>query len=332
MWALLRSIDRSKVLYVNSFFERAFSILPTLMFWLKLCESKCMVVAPRGEFSRGALGLKRLRKRLYIGFVRALGMYNGVIWHASSAFEAEDIYRHFPLARRVDVAGVLPGLDSNPRPNASLVFTASDIAIQESSEPRSRSGKRPGRLRIVFVGRCSRMKNLSGALSLLAGVTGDIFFDIYGPAEDAEYWNECRSLIAALPPNIRARYEGEIEHERVAHVFAEHELLLLPTLGENFGHVIGEALAAGCPVLISDRTPWRDLEAEGVGWDLPLSEPERFRSVLQQCADEGHEWFEALSARARSYAAKRAAAPEIIAANRKLFQSALAWPNSPDPV
>jgi glycosyltransferase involved in cell wall biosynthesis len=166
---------------------------------------------------------------------------------------------------------------------------------------------------------------------LLAGVSGDVCFDIYGPAEDAEYWAECQDLIAALPPNIRVRYEGEIEHERIARVFAEHELFLLPTLGENYGHVICEALSAGCPVLISDQTPWRNLEAEGVGWDIPLGEAERFRSILQQCVDGDDEWFTALSKRAAEYAAKRASAPETIDANRRLFQTAFAWQSGGDP-
>jgi glycosyltransferase involved in cell wall biosynthesis len=166
------------------------------------------------------------------------------------------------------------------------------------------------------------MKNLSGALRMLAGILGDVSFDIYGPKEDLEYWEECQRLIAALPPNIRVRYEGEIEHERVADVLAGYDLFLFPTLGENYGHVISEALASGCPVLISDQTPWRNLEAEGIGWDIPLSETERFRSVLQQCVDGDDEWFTALSKRAMDYVAKRASAPETIDANRNLFKLA----------
>jgi glycosyltransferase involved in cell wall biosynthesis len=90
--------------------------------------------------------------------------------------------------------------------------------------------------------------------------------------------------------------------------------------------VICEALASGCPVLVSDQTPWRNLEAEGVGWDIPLGETERFRSVLQHCVDGDDEWYAALSTRAMDYAAKRASNPEIIDANRRLFQRAFAWP------
>ena len=56
--------------------------------------------------------------------------------------------------------------------------------------------------------------------------------------------------------------------------FQTAHYLLSPTTQENFGHSIVEAWAHGCPVLISDRTPWRGLEAHNVGWDWPLDESE----------------------------------------------------------
>ncbi len=60
--------------------------------------------------------------------------------------------------------------------------------------------------------------------------------------------------------------------------------MVLPTLNENFGHVIWESLAAGCPVLLSDQTPWRDLSSKGAGWDIPLNSPEIFVEQLQRVA------------------------------------------------
>jgi glycosyltransferase involved in cell wall biosynthesis len=124
----------------------------------------------------------------------------------------------------------------------------------------------------VFISRISPKKNLLFALRMLQSVLGDISFDIYGPIEDARYWNRCEKAIGTLPPNVRVKYMGMVEHEKVGEVFAEHDLFLFPTLGENYGHVICEALSAGCPVLISDQTPWRHLQEEGAGWDIPLAE------------------------------------------------------------
>lgn len=330
LWALLRSLDRRTILYLKSFCSRPFSILPVVMYRLGLCRPQCVVLAPGGEFSAGALQLKRLRKFLYIRMTRWLGLYYRLIWHASSDLEVADIRRQFPRVRHIDVAHAITNLNvthSTMRRRAGVI-TAPDIAGVAPQEQPEMRPKKPGQLRAVFVSRVARMKNLAGALRMLEGVSGNVSYDIYGPAEDAAYWAECQGLIAALPANIRVKYWGPIEHEQVARVFAEHDLFLLPTLGENYGHVICEALAAGCPVLISDQTPWRNLEAEGVGWALPLGETERFRSVLQQCVDAGTEWYAVLSARAMRYGVKHATDPETIAANRRLFQQAFAWPSS----
>jgi glycosyltransferase involved in cell wall biosynthesis len=321
-YALLRSVDRNTVLYLNSFFSPRFSMLPVLVRWLKLCRPRSLVLAPRGEFSLGALGIKRLQEFLYLRMSRGLGLYHGAIWQASSDFEVQDIRRQFPEARSSEAVEQAVGPASSWMRSSSVIMTAIDLLGAAPPRSQSKPGKRAGELRVVFVGRCSRMKNLSGALKLLAGVLGDVSFDLYGPVEDAEYWHECQGIISALPPNIRVRNNGEIEHKEVARVFSEHDLFLFPTLGENFGHVIGEAMMSGCPVLISDRTPWRNLQAEGVGWDIPLGETERFRSVLQQCVDGGSEWLAALSNRAQNYAVKRACDPVTIEANRKLFKLA----------
>ena len=45
------------------------------------------------------------------------------------------------------------------------------------------------------------------------------------------------------------------------------------------------------PVVISDRTPWRDLETVSAGWDLPLEE-EAFRKVLQRCIDMDNDEYQ----------------------------------------
>jgi len=54
---------------------------------------------------------------------------------------------------------------------------------------------------------------------------------------------------------------------------------------ESFGHAIFEALAVGCPVLISDRTPWKNLQEKKAGWDLPLSDIHLITKTLQIVTD-----------------------------------------------
>ena len=68
----------------------------------------------------------------------------------------------------------------------------------------------------------------------------------------------------------------------------------MPTLGENYGHAIFEAMTTGVPVMISDQTPWRNLEQMKVGWDIPLQMKDKFREAITQAAgwnqEEYDEW------------------------------------------
>jgi hypothetical protein len=54
----------------------------------------------------------------------------------------------------------------------------------------------------------------------------------------------------------------------------------MPTLGENFGHVILQSFMASTPVLISDKTPWKNLQNLNCGYDLDLNQPEFFSELL----------------------------------------------------
>ena len=112
---------------------------------------------------------------------------------------------------------------------------------------------------------------------MLKGVQGDITFNIVGPFEDPKYVQTCRKVCEDLAPNINVCFHGEVDHVRVHEILSSNHLFFLPTRGENFGHVILEALLAGCPILLSDQTPWKGLENFGIGWDIPLNHPENKR-------------------------------------------------------
>ena len=301
---LLCSTEYS-VLYLNSFFSPHFTIKPLMLRRLRLIPDKPLIIAPRGEFSLGALGLKSFKKQMYIMVAKVLGLYKGAVWQASSEREEADIRRWFGKDVRVIIAPNLPPV---------INVVDGSLIVQE---------KAMGCLKIVFLSRISRKKNLDGALKMLNGLKGQIQFDIYGPMEDKSYWADCQKIIGSLPGNIEVRYCGSVEHDKVGAVMREHDIFFLPTLGENFGHVILEALCAGCPVLISDQTPWRDLEEKGVGWDLPLEKIEMFREVLQRCVDMNNEEYVKWSEGAWGYGMQVTRDDGVVEQNRKLFYHAV---------
>ncbi len=103
----------------------------------------------------------------------------------------------------------------------------------------------------------------------LEGIQGKVELTIAGPIEDANYWQECMDTLSQQP-NIEFSQVGSVPHSAIHDLLSKHHIFAPPTLGENFGHAIIEAFDAGLGVLISDRTPWRNLERYGAGWDISL--------------------------------------------------------------
>ncbi|MGD0733404.1 MAG: glycosyltransferase [Terracidiphilus sp.] len=322
---MIRSLRQESydALYINGIWPRVYSMLPLACRRMGLLPPRRVVLAPRGELTDGAFSLKHKRKLFYLKLSAWLGFYQGIIWHGSTDLEETGIRRSigdFPVVNDPSFRSVNPKV--NGKRETGAIAIAKDMHLISLGVGRKKSAKAAGQLRIVFVSRISPKKNLLGALTLLQNLSGDVLFDVYGPAEDSEYWDRCKKIINTLPANIRVEYKGAIEHERVGEVFAEHDLFLFPTLAENFGHVICEALVAGCPVLLSDQTPWRNLQQKGVGWDVSLDDEERFRAVLQECVDADGDWYASLVARATEYGRMAATDPEIIEDNRRMFRYA----------
>lgn len=255
----LRTKDYDLV-YLNSFFSPRFSFFPLL---LAKALRKKVVLGPRGEFSKGALSLKSIKKRVFIKVFKLLGLHCGTVFQASSDFEAEDI--RCALGSGVDIQ------------------VAEDIGAQEFAE---RLGLRAsGPLNAIFVSRISPMKNLLSALEMLQEVQQPLVYDIYGPIEDCEYWQQCERVIQGLPSHIKVDYKGSLTPDEVVKTLSNYDVFFFPTKGENYGHVIAEALCAGLPILIADTTPWRNLQSLGIGWDLPLNSPNTFSAALDELAN-----------------------------------------------
>lgn len=293
--------------YLNSFFHPQMTLGALLLRRLGLLPKVPFIIAPRGEFSSGALAIHPTKKWLFMAFARLIGLYDNLLWQASSDFEKQDILRGLKRDVRTVVMHVAPDMSS----------------VHEAlKDAGAREPKTPGILRLVFVGRVSKMKNLHYALDRLRNLRGAVTFDIFGPMEDRSYADLCKQAARALPDNVKVAFHGEIPHDEAVLAFARHHLFLLPTLGENFGHVILESLVAGCPVIISDKTPWRNLAGQGVGWDISLDDPQGFEDVLQQAIDmDGTSW-EQLSTSAMSYAARATDDTHVLDATRRMFLQA----------
>lgn len=285
------------VLYLNSFFNFKFSIHP-LIIWKIFKRNKTAILSPRGEFSPGALAIKSTKKKAYIKLAKLFGIYDQVVWHASSEHEEKDIKAVFGQGATVRIAL-----------NISRPSTLISIPERIPLSP----------LRLVFISRISPKKNLLSAIELLRTIKDPIIFDVYGPAEDSSYWKSCLDAASRLPSNIKFNYCGILHPDAVITTLSAYDLFFFPTLGENFGHVISEAISAGLPVLISDQTPWRQLQEKGLGWDIDLNQSEQFTHAIQICIKKSSVEYLDWRHKIQEWALENIGNTRVINENRQVF-------------
>ncbi len=86
-----------------------------------------------------------------------------------------------------------------------------------------------------------------------------------GPA-DGGYRAELAKLIAQARGRSPIELLPEIGGADKEALLFESDLFVLPTLSENFGVAIIEALAHEIPVITTSATPWREVAERGCGW------------------------------------------------------------------
>jgi glycosyltransferase involved in cell wall biosynthesis len=185
------------------------------------------------------------------------------------------------------------------------IYIAPDMlprTIFEDYNSNIKPQKSSGEVKMIFLSRFMKKKNFKWLLENLSVIKGRLEIDVYGPLEDARYWSQCQRIIEAFPKNIKIQAKGPVPHEEVLATLAKYHFFIMPTLGENFGHIFLESLAAGCPLIISDRTPWLNLEERNIGWDLSLDEPDKWVETLNLCINLDQSGYSKLSNNARNFA------------------------------
>lgn len=297
---------RPNAIYLNSLFS-----LPVIKFLTArrkdLVGELPVILAPCGELSKAALKIKAAKKKLFLAYAKGVGLYDGVIWKASFEADAADIRDVF-------------GADVE-------VMTAPDLVpevILPDFSPAWKPAKAPGSVKLVYLSRISPKKNLIYLLERLKEVdSGEITLDIIGPVDDEAYWQKCKGIIAEMPKNISVKTLGAYPNNEALRRMAESHFFVMPTLNENFGYVFIEALAAGCPILVSDNTVWTDVDERQVGWQIPLGEPERFVRQIRNCLEMDSTEYLRMSADARKYAEDWLSRDEINEATARVLSRAL---------
>jgi glycosyltransferase involved in cell wall biosynthesis len=294
MAALLKG-EEFDVVYFNVIYSFWFTLYPM---WLLRKRNVIRVLATRGMLGAKSMKIKRFKKGLFFTFAKLVGLFKKVTFHASNQNEADQIQSMFGKQVALKIASNMPPHFEN-----------------EAHEGKGKS--KP--LRLVNIGRISPEKNLLYALRVLVMSNDEVTFDFYGPIYDEAYWQECQEVIEQLPQNVSVNYKGILERDQLSATLQQYDFLFFPSMGENFGYAILESLAHGLPVILSDTTPWKDVEVRGCGWEHPLSDPMRFVVRISECASMSEEDYQKMRQAAIDAAQAYTRNPAIREANRQLF-------------
>jgi glycosyltransferase involved in cell wall biosynthesis len=165
------------IVYLNSFFSFHY-IISALLFHKKNKHVRT-IIAPRGELCRNALNMKAIKKYFFLLLLRLFNLLSDINWHATSEIESFDLK---------NILSIPPGKIYN-------IMNFPGIKV-ESYYP---STKIRDRLKMIYLSRIQRKKNLLQGLNYLRCQKGNIFLDIYGPIEEEEYWKRCKVIIV-MPP------------------------------------------------------------------------------------------------------------------------------------
>ena len=253
LFGIFSDIKKSDVVYIQYLFH--YTVLFSLLFSVLL--GKKIILCPRGSFSNFTLSNKRSwLKRLWL-FLFISPLKNKIIWQASSYLEKEDILFYFP---KVDVKIISDGIDVDSFSKSNKIDNKELLKKYTNKDFKSVSD-------VVFsMGRLHKIKRFDILINA---------FKLY------LYDNKnAKLLIAGADDGVRNSLENQIKELKLEDSvfmiglvnFSQKKELLsncsffsLSSDFESFGIVVSEALACGVPVVVSDKTSWKNIERNNCG-------------------------------------------------------------------
>lgn len=260
-----------------------------------------VVISPRGEASPDRMKLKGYKKYPYAALVSLMGIYkkNNVFFHATSDDEIVGLMKYFHIKK-------------------DRIFEVPNIGVV-AHDREDKYTKEAGTIRIMFISRIHEVKNLLFAIQAVNKMKSKAIFDIYGPIESEDYWKVCEEEIAKSPDNVNIRYCGKVNPAEVGAIYQKYDCFLFPTLNENYGHVIAEALANGCQVVLSrGTTPWDDLDNRA-GYVCELENQQAFVDALEKIAELDDDAFQQFEVQAIDYYKEKTSGNDAVDGHKKMF-------------
>lgn len=234
------------------------------------------VLRPAGMLEEWSMGRRAWKKALYARLVESSTIRGASALHWTSGQEQERSARWAAGQPGLVVPLGLPPSAYEDLPPATS-FAARIPALQ-------------GRRVLLYLGRVHPKKQPEvaiGALSLVRRDLPDTVLVIAGPGEP-RYLESLAALADAHGVKGAVHFAGMLRGREVQEAYAGASAFVLPSHQENFGLAAAEAMAAGCPVIVSPEVALAPLvAAHGAGRVAEASVPAVADAMRGLLADEG---------------------------------------------
>ena len=253
LFGIWSDIKKSDVVYIQYLFH--YTVLFSLLF--SVIQKKKIIVCPRGSFSFFTLNNKlSFIKLLWLNFF-IKPMIQKIFWQASSYLEEMDILNKFPNA---NVEIINDGIDFDSFQNS--------ITVSRNELLNKFTGTTFTDVSNIFfsMGRLHKIKGfnvLIDAFNLF--LEKDEYAKLIIAGGDDGVGQQLKNQIKKLNLGSSVFLIGAVNFEDKKLLFNNCDYFTLASEFESFGIVIAEALSCGKPVLLSNKTPWKDIQINNCG-------------------------------------------------------------------
>jgi glycosyltransferase involved in cell wall biosynthesis len=222
---------------------------------------KPFVISPQGMLALSALKRRKLAKMVIWAIWQKKALWSAECIHATSEQEAGDIRR---LGLHQPAIAVVPNGVDVPK----------NLEQYRQTQLQTIAPDLEARRFFLYLGRIHPYKGVTELLAAWNRSRASEYglgLVIAGPCEKKhESWFS--RLLSSAPFSDSIKVVGEVRDGVKSSLLAQARALILPSLSENFGMVVAEALAHATPAIANVGAPWRLLEEEHCGWWIPKGE------------------------------------------------------------
>lgn len=186
---------------------------------------------------------------------------------------------------------------------------------------------------LLFLSRINPIKGIEYLIDawkqLDTSLTSQWELHIAGNSDPKDYIYTLKTKVDRLGLSGSIKFIGPVTGEAKMRKYQDSNLFILPTLNENFGNVVAEAMMCECPVITTKNAPWSCLTEDKCGWWIDLS-VENLKNALQEAMlltdDERHE----LGKKSRECIVNRFSASSVAKKTMKVYEWVLGKCEKPD--